>query len=177
MDEAGATYFIEFSSDIFYVRFVLDACHSNMPYRCMIALTISTAVRSVPNKYMLNVDVSRGWYNFYVSRGETDTCTVDMFYGKRLWDGVIFEARVKYFDHVIFVEANVQLEFLHVARMDCEAIFNKASLSLMPKELTFVELRSQVRIVSNVISINLLRANAPWWVDHKTRFVFIENSH
>ena len=39
---------------------------------------------------------------------------------KRLWNGVVSEARVQDLNHVVWIEAHVEFELFHVARMFCE---------------------------------------------------------
>ena len=49
----------------------------------------------------------RDRHNFNVSSGETNTSTIDVLHSKRLGYRVVFETRVKHFDHIIFINTDI----------------------------------------------------------------------
>ena len=100
-----------------------------MPYRCVKALAIRSAIRPVIilQNCLRASENLRERYNLNVSSRERYTRAIDGLYGKRFGDSVILETRVKHFDHVVVAYADVQFELLHVARMDYEIFHTKAS--------------------------------------------------
>jgi hypothetical protein len=84
----------------------------------------------------------RNRHNFDISGGETNASIIDVFYSKCLRYGVILEARVKHFDHCVFVDADIQFELLHVTRVGCETI-SYQGCKFKSNELTLVKLTAR----------------------------------
>lgn len=84
------TYFIVSRENLFDISGFNDSAHSGMPDRHMEILTMcpeSASEQETRTKGKEGISLQR--YDFYKSRWENDSCSVDMFQGKGLWDGVV----------------------------------------------------------------------------------------
>lgn len=101
-----------------YVRGFRDAHDRDVPDGNVKALPVC-AVPTVSTTAQTQRPHSRERYDPDEPCRKRYPISVDMRDRKRLWDGIISETRMQDLNHVVWIEAHVELELFHVTRMFC----------------------------------------------------------